>query len=379
MIRILLGSVSLDAEHGGGTAQRTRFLARYLARAGADCQVVTMEDGDLARDLRADGIPVYVTGFLKLPYHVPLLNPRRIDGLVGQADVLHLLGYWNLLSIALASSARRQRRPYLLSAAGEFAALDLRHPVKLAFHRLFGRQMIAGARGLIAITEREQAEIVGRFGLSPGRVLVLPNGVEPVSDERATDDRLPKQPFVLFMGRLAPIKGPDLLLEAFARVANRFTDVILVFAGPDGGLLHALERRRAELGLEDRVVYTGFVDERARNAAYQGACLLVVPSRDEAMSLVAIEAGAHATPVIVTDRCGFDEVQAIGGGRVVPASIEGLAGALADLLTAREELPAMGSALRTYVRERYTWPKLAGRLLQYCAENGFGENSDRLP
>lgn len=264
MIRILLGSVSLDAEHGGGTAQRTRFLARYLARAGADCQVVTMEDGDLAQDLRADGIPVYATGFLKLPYHVPLLNPRRIDGLVGQADVLHLLGYWNLLSIALASSARRQRRPYLLSAAGEFAALDLRHPVKLAFHRLFGRQMIAGARGLIAITEREQAEIVGRFGLSPGRVLVLPNGVEPVSDERATDDRLPKQPFVLFMGRLAPIKGPDLLLGAFARVANRFADVILVFAGPDGGLLHALERRRAELGLEDRVVFTGFVDERAK-------------------------------------------------------------------------------------------------------------------
>ncbi len=373
-MKILLGTLSLDAEHGGGTAQRTRFLARYLARAGRDCQVVTIEDGDLAGDLRADGIPVYASGFLKLPYHVPLLNLVRIDRLVGEADALHILGYWNLLSVALARSARRQGRPYLLSAAGEFAALQSGNPVKRAFHALFGRKMIAGALGLVAITEREKAQIVGRLGVAADRVLVLPNGVEPAKAERASDSRLPDRPFVLFMGRLASIKGPDLLLEAFARVAERFKDVSLVFAGPDWGLLHTLERRRAELGLEDRVIFTGFMGDSARQTAYQRALLLVVSSRDEAMSLVAIEAGALAKPVLVTDRCGIDEVEQ-HGGRVVPATVEGLAGGLVELLADREKLSVMGRELQAYVYSRYAWPALADRLVKYLRERGVKEHA----
>jgi glycosyltransferase involved in cell wall biosynthesis len=371
-MRILLSTLSLDAERGGGTAQRTRFLARHLTGAGASCQVVSMENGDLAAGLRNEGIPVYATGALRIPYHVPLLNMRALDRLVRDADVLHLLGYWNLLSVALAWLARRRGKPYVLSAAGEFAALHSGSHVKRAFHALFGSRMIAGASAIITITARERAQVIEWLGLPQQSVIVLPNGVEPVASDLTHDRRIPEAPFVLFMGRLAPIKGPDLLIEAFAAIAQRHKDVALVVAGPDGGLLDDLQKRRATLGLEKRVVFTGYLDEAARRDAYQRTLLLVVPSRDEAMSLVALEAGVLGRPVLLTERCGFDEAAEIGGGLTVPATVEGLRDGLDMLLSNRAALSDMGAKLQTHVVSHYSWPALSRQLLASLREMTTG-------
>ena len=363
-MRVLFSTISLDAERGGGTAQRTRFLARYLTRAGVSCQVVTMEDGDLTAGLRVEGVSVYCTGALRIPYHLPWLNMRALDRLTRDADVLHLLGYWNFLSVALAWLARRHAKPYVLSAAGEFAALHHGSPVKRVFHALFGSRMIAGAAAIITVTSRERAQVIEWFGLPHESVIVLPNGVEPASNGSASNGLLPgEQPFVLFMGRLAPIKGPDLLIEAFAEIAQRHPDVALVFAGPDGGLLGDLRARRGALGLDERVVFTGYLGEAARREAYNRSLLLVVPSRDEAMSLVALEAGALGRPVLLTDRCGFDEVAEVGGGLTVPASVGGLRDGLEALLADRAGLLEMGARLQTYVGLHYSWPALAQQLL----------------
>lgn len=367
-MKVLLGTLSLDAERGGGTAQRTRFLARYLTRAGASCQVIAMENGDLASELRNEGIPVYTTGVLRIPYHLPLLNIAALDRLVQGADVLHLLGYWNLLSVALAWLAHRRGKPYALSAAGEFAGIHSRSRVKHAFHALFGSRMIAGASAIITITPRERAQVIEWFGFPQQSVIVLPNGVEPLASNLTSDRRLPEAPFVLFMGRLAPIKGPDLLIEAFAAIAQRHKDVTLVVAGPDWGLLDDLQKRCAALGLEERIAFTGYLDEPARCEAYQRSLLLVVPSREEAMSLVALEAGVLGRPVLLTDRCGFDQVAAIGGGLVVPATVEGLRDGLDTLLSKRAALGEMGAKLQTYVRWHYSWAALARQLLASLRE-----------
>lgn len=362
-MKVLLSTLSLDAERGAGTAQRTRFLARYLARAGVTCQVVAMEGGDLARDLLSTGLQVYSTGYLKLPYHLPFPRLRRLDRFVREADVLHILGYWNLLSVTIAALARYRRRPYVLSAAGEFAALNSDSPVKQVFHAMLGKPMIAGAQAIVTVTERERDDVIERLHFPADRVFVVPNGVEAAGEEQEADPHLSRRPYILFMGRLATIKGPDLLLEAFAQIAPYYGDVDLVFAGPDGGMLDMLTRRAALLALTDRITFTGFLNERARRAVYQQALLLVVPSRDEAMSLVAIEAGSFGKPVVLTDRCGFDEVAEIGGGIVVPPSAGALASAIALMLAERDQLSAMGGRLRAFVDEHYTWPAIVQRLL----------------
>jgi glycosyltransferase involved in cell wall biosynthesis len=361
-MKVLLGTMSLDSLHGGGTAQRSRFLARYLARGGTACQIATIQDGDLARGLREEGIPVYATGFIKPRYHVPLLNPFRLRRMVRWADALHILGYWNLLSVTLGWLARRHGRPYLLSAAGEFAALDSGSWLKRVFHHLFGKNLIGGAYAVVTITELERQQLIARFGFDPRRVVAINNGVEPARGHATMDSRLPDGRFILFMGRLAHIKGPDLLVQAFATVTRHFPDIRLVFCGPDGGMLETLKRQCSALGLDDRIVFTGFVDSSARETAYRRAIVLVVPSRDEAMSLVALESGAVGTPVLLTDRCGFNDVEAVGGGRVISATVEGLENGLMEMLNSGERLQDMGRRLQSHVLAHYGWPAIADQL-----------------
>lgn len=360
----LLTTVSLDAQKGGGTAERTRRLAVHLASKGHQCEIATIEDGELAQKLRQCGVHVYATGFFRLRFTVPFINPFRLAQSVRRADVIHILGYWNLLSVATALLAVWLGKPYAFSAAGEFVGLNRPRPSARLFHFLLGKRVIRNASLLIGVTPLEQRQILERFQLPAGRVVVVPNGVEEhveiISDHIESD-----VPYVLFVGRLAEVKGPDLLVEAFADVAGEYPDLQLVVAGPDFGMRSSLEKFVTERQLGHRVVFTGHLGERERSSAYEQALFLAVPSRAEAMSLVALEAGVAGTPVLLTDQCGFDDVERIGGGLVVPATVEGLRSGLRTLLAERQSLAAKGKALQTYVRGKFTWPSIVDGLVSH--------------
>jgi glycosyltransferase involved in cell wall biosynthesis len=154
------------------------------------------------------------------------------------------------------------------------------------------------------------------------------------------------------MGRLNAIKGPDLLLDAFAAAA--LSGWTLVFAGPDGGLGAALAARARDAGLGARVKFLGWVGGQDKVAAYRAAELVVIPSRQEAMSLVALEAGACGKPVLMTDRCGFDAAAQAGGALAVPPDATALAIALRELVNAGG-LADMGARLQRLVLREYAW------------------------
>lgn len=314
--------------------------------------------------MRNEGIPVYVTGSVRLRVTLPFLAPARLWSMVRRADIVHILGYWNLLSVATAFCARLAGKPYLFSAAGEFAALASPRPAALWFHRLLGRRMIRQAAALIAITERERRQIIDQLGFDEGRVITVPNGVEGEESFADAGDFLPSGRFVLFVGRLAEIKGPDLLLSAFARVCERHPDIKLVLAGPDFGLGPQLRARASDPLLADRVIFPGFVNERDRAAAYRKAMFLVVPSRAEAMSLVAVEAGVSGIPVLVTDQCGLDEIREVGGGAVCAADVQAIAVGLEEMLSATD-LAERGRNWRRHVLENYTWTGITTQLLRH--------------
>ncbi len=117
-----------------------------------------------------------------------------------------------------------------------------------------------------------------------------------------------------------------------------------------------------------RVHFVGYLDGLAKASAYRAADVVVVPSRQEAMSIVALEAGACAKPVILTDRCGFDRVQALGAGIVVPAHADALAGAMYCLLGYPDQRDGMGAALLSLVKNEYTWNAAALRYIALFEE-----------
>jgi glycosyltransferase involved in cell wall biosynthesis len=128
-------------------------------------------------------------------------------------------------------------------------------------------------------------------------------------------------------------------------------------------MLVDLKRLAKKYNCQNRVYFIGYVEGDDKAHAYSEADLLAIPSRQEAMSIVVLEAGASATPVLITDQCGFDEVDSIGGGRVVPASVDGLAHGLLELLSNRKRLDRMGKNLNRYTLENFTWNTLVVKLL----------------
>jgi glycosyltransferase involved in cell wall biosynthesis len=124
----------------------------------------------------------------------------------------------------------------------------------------------------------------------------------------------------------------------------------------------ALRESAQQSGLEDRVHFVGYVGGREKVAAYRAATLLAIPSRMEAMSIVVLEGGAAGTPVLITDQCGFDILEQIGGGKVVAANADAIANGLAAMLSQPEKLACAGRKLQELVQKDFTWDVAAVKL-----------------
>ncbi|WP_043310822.1 glycosyltransferase [Pseudomonas sp. ML96] len=354
----------IDPSLGGGTAERTFQLAMALRRIGVGCTVLCTDQGlgDTRRtelaSVRLVAVPSLFQRFL-----LPAISGRRIAELVSEADIVHVTGHWSVLGARVCLAAQRLNKPYMYCPAGSLRLFGRSAWFKRLYNKLVGRRIVLGAARCVSVTELEREQF-HEYGVTDERILLLPNGVFPNSEIvpnpqgfRASHGLQGRQ-VLLFLGRLNPIKGPDLLLEAFASLAARYPLTTLVFAGADEELGEPLRAEVARLGLVERVLFIGFIAGQIKQDALAAADLLVVPSRREAMSLVALEAGLCGTPVLLTDQCGFDEVARVGAGAVVAAQALAIAAGIEQLLSTSDELPARGEKLRQLVLEHYTWDGL---------------------
>lgn len=363
---ILIVNYLLDPVTGGGTAERVFQLAREWARGGTAVCVLTMDEGVTpARRTALHDVSVVTLRTLNRRYHVPLPAPRLVRSLVHTADVVHLVGHWTAINLLAARAARRVGRPVVVSPAGALRVSGRSQRLKRLYNAVGGAANVRDAAAWIAVSTNELDDF-DAYGVDRSRVTVVPNGVEP--DAWAGGEALrfrqtlglpDAAPVVLYVGRLAWSKGPDLLLEAFASLPSSLHDHHLVMIGTDEGLLEPLRGSAQARGIAGRVHFPGYVGGTDKADAYGAASLLVIPSRQEAMSIVALEAGASGTPVLLTDRCGFDEVAAVDGGAVVPATAPALRDALTALLADPVGLRARGERLRAHIGARYTWARAA--------------------
>lgn len=365
-MRVLNVNVLLDPVTGGGTAERTFQMSRALARAGVECTILTTDIGLTAERIKQlDGVSIVALPCISKRFFVVKFSWLQLKALVTSVDVIHLMGHWSMLNVLVTLLARQTGTPYVICPAGELPLFGRSRWIKQLFNTLIGYRIVREAAGHIAVTP-DEIPAYAQYGVEAAQVTVIPNGINEadfcIDSPGQFADRfgLGDAPFILFMGRLNPIKGPDLLLEAFATIAHKHPEFHLVFAGPDGGLLDSLQKTTRERGLGDRVHFTGYVAGRDKAEAYRAADLLVIPSRQEAMSIVVLEAGVVGTPVLLTDQCGFDEVATVGGGQVVAATAHGLAIGLESLLNNRSALAGMGERLRNHVRQHFTWDVIVG-------------------
>ncbi len=353
----------VDPLFGGGTAERTFQMSRHLVRDGVSCTVLTL---DLGRpELRSDSLRpanLVVLPCLWQRFYVPRMKWKEVHKLVKAADIIHLMGHWSILNAFVYILIRIEQKPYVVCPAGSLPLFGRSKWLKRLYNTLIGRSIIRKASACIAITHSEFPSFQS-YGVPTARISVIPNGICIIDYNLELIHKgdllwLQDSPYILFMGRLNPIKGPDLLLRAFILVKDRLTQFHLVFAGPDGGMLSTLRELAEREGITDRVHFLGYVEGSVKTVIYHQAKLLVVPSRHEAMSIVALEAGVCGTLVMLTDQCGFADVQLVDPRLEVPASLEGIATGLVTLLECPETVDLINPKWKQFVKNHYSWDSI---------------------
>ena len=375
----------------GGVEELTRHLALTLVDAGDEVEVWTGLPDDRAPETVEvrDGIVVR-----RLPLPLPATNwssmlravttgPRTLFSLRRAADafrpdVLHVQCFGPNGAYATALS-RITGIPLVITLQGETVMDDTDIFEVSTVLRASLRAGIKRAAAVTACSAFTLADAEDRFGLAPGRGLVIPNGValeaEGAKDE-ASDPPAPfhpvpgdpDRPYILALGRVVEKKGFDLLLSAYAAMAadQRTADLVVAGSGP---ALEGLERMASELGVGDRVHFVGRLSRRDVASAMSGATVFVMPSRLEPFGIVVLEAWRAGVPVVATNRGGAPEFVDDGrtGVLVDPFDTQALAAALGGLLADDARRLAIGQAGHDRVRA-YDWPTVAQRYRTLYAE-----------
>jgi glycosyltransferase involved in cell wall biosynthesis len=361
--------MSLDPICGGGTAERTLQISRALAQAGVNCRVLTTDAKSIQEDFESFGnVEVIVLPCLFNRFYIPKFSIKSIRSIVAESDIIHLMNHWTLINAIVYLVIKQLAKPYVVCPAGALPIYGRSKLIKKLYNWIIGNKIIRNASGHVAIAMNE-IDHFKSYKVQPDKVSLIPNGINQkdfISDDAGifrSKYGINNHPFILFIGRLHSIKGPDLLLRAFSYVHEKFKKMHLVFAGPDNGMLKELKVMADTFELREYVHFIGYIGGVEKSRAYHAAELVVIPSRQEAMSIVVLEAGISGTPVLITDACGFDEVENIGGGRVVSATVEGLSEGLVEMLGAESNLESKGRKLKEYTFKNYTWDNVVKKYL----------------
>jgi glycosyltransferase involved in cell wall biosynthesis len=354
-------------EHGGPPV-KVRALAQGLARRGHRVTVLTPDWGISGRGggertsfgyrREENGVEaIYLS--TRLHYRTVTWNPaagRFCRERLSEFGVVHIYGLYDLLGPRVADACRSAGLPYVVEPIGMYVPIVRNVWLKRAYHEFLGRRMISGARAVVATSEQEAGALIAG-GVDRSRLVLRRNGIElpanfpPPSSFRDPYGIPADVKLVLFLGRLVSKKSPDLLLRAFARLSGDEPGkrARLVFAGPDEGTMtKELKEHAQQLGVRERVHFTGALFDEAKWAAYRDADVFVLPSQNENFGNAAAEAVAAGTPVIVTESCGIAELLADGAAVVVPHEEAALADALQRVLrdkALRERMREAGVAL----------------------------------
>ena len=382
----------------GGPIHSVAGLAEGLVRKGHRVTVFTTNanldedlDVEVDRPHDVDGVEVWYfrrEEWIKkwLPW-IPYLSksagflyaPAMAEALhaaVPDVDVVHTHQPFIYPTWAAARAARRHGKPLVYHQRGVFdpAHLDFRSFKKSIYLAAAEKPTMRRATTLVALTSAEEANYRALGISTPCRV--VPNGIEPEAyaggDAARANGRWrlpPEAPVVLFLGRLHPTKGADLLLDAFRIAADRIPRAVLVLAGPDEwGLEARIRDSVSAAGLADRVRFPGMVSGTDKLDLLARADLFALPSDAEGFSMAILEALVTRTAVLLSPGCHFPEAEAAGAGRVVRQTSGDFAEALIGLLSDPAGLAAMGERGRELVRSRYSWDRITDTMVAIYAE-----------
>jgi glycosyltransferase involved in cell wall biosynthesis len=348
----------------GGVVTAVIDMCEQTAQAGRRVTLVTCD--------AKDAPPAWQTGDDCTPRVVEvapskltaaLLSRQAADaftGLAEQSEVAHLHTPWELCNLQLASRLRRAAVPYVVSVHGmlDDYCMQQKSLKKRAFLALGGRRLFEHAAAIHFTAQGEMEQAV-RYIPGRERAAVVPLAMNLAPYESLPGPELAFNAFpqidrtarrILFLSRLHPKKGVDLLIRAAAAAQAKWPQFQLLLAGPgEDSYVAGLKALAVELGVSDRTHFLGMVQGEVKRSLYQASDVFVLPTHQENFGLVLPEALACGTPVVTTRGTDIWQELQQAGARIVDQQPAAIAAAIEGLLADPAEARQLGRRGREFV------------------------------
>lgn len=361
----------------GGPPRSAYNLSAALVNRGHEVTVFTTDAMDAESRVEIDmnpeildGIEVYrfrnvsnTLSWKNIPW-APRMGSKILVGL-DEFDVVHTHEYRSFHTLFAHWGSQLHGVPHVLQPRGSIPRHS-KSKLKAVFDIVAGTDIVRMANGVLASSriESNQFSDVVR-NLVASKVHHVPNAITEDEYRNLPEVGTFRQQFgiededalVLFLSRLHPRKGGDLLIKAVSNIRSKGRDISLAFVGPDEGDRQRLEQvAQDEIG-SGKTFFTGPLYDEEKLAAYVDADVFVLPSRNEYESFgnVVIEAMACGTPAVATDVCGVSEWIDHEGCRVVNPTAAALIEGIQALLDTSVPAPS----IREYVGQNFTWDRVA--------------------
>ncbi|MGC2186744.1 MAG: glycosyltransferase [Terriglobales bacterium] len=321
----------------GGPVEGIRQLGGTLASQGNQVEVASL-DSPSAPYLRRFPLHVYPLGPTRLKY---AFSPRLVPWLIANRnryDAVIVNGIWQFHSFGAWRGLHNTNTPYVVFTHGMLdpwfkRRYPLKHAKKLIYWPWAEYRVLRDAQAVLFTSEEERVLARESFRLYRCNEVVVNYGTaKPTGDARLEREeffgRYPElrgKKLVLFMGRIHPKKGCDLLIEAFVRVLAHDTAWHLVIAGPDQvGWQEKLSNLAARMGVTSAITWTGMICGALKWGALHAAEVFALPSHQENFGIVLAEALAAGTPALLSNKVNiWREIQSDGAGLVAEDTLQG--------------------------------------------------------
>lgn len=383
-----LGAVRFEL---GGVIRSVLDLCTVLAARGHEVTLLAGDGSDIPPAWPRAAAGERVPAGARLPAAVAvggtgaagLLNRSslaRAAKVLDTAGVLHLHGPWEPANLQLARLARRRGVPYVVTVHGMLDdwSMSQKPWKKRLFHALVGGRYLRGAARIHCTAGAELEQARQWFGRRSGAAAVIPYIVDlspyrslpgPDVARAAYPEAAAPEPKVLFLSRVHPKKGVEVLIRAAALLRDQGSPVRLLVAGPgEPRYLDRLRGMARDLGLEGSVTLLGLVTGVEKTSLYQAADVFVLPTSQENFGLVLVESLACGTPVITTRGTDIWQEMRDAGARVVAAEAGPMAAAIREVLSDRPSSRATGEQGRRWVFNHLDPDRIIGRYEAMYAE-----------
>jgi glycogen(starch) synthase len=378
LMKILMLTWEYPPRIVGGIARVVHDLSKRLIKDGHEVTVVTYRDSADVPEYENDkGVNVYrvdnymihpnnfIDWILQLNFNL-VSKATEIINKEGGFDVIHAHDW------LVANAAKALKNAYGIPVVATIHATEAGrnsgiHDDTQRYINDTEWMLTYEASEVIVNSNYMKNELQRLFGLPYEKINVIPNGINLsnfIGIERDYDFRrqyaMDNEKIILYVGRLVYEKGVQHLIAAMPKVLSNYHDAKLIIAGR-GGMMDELRQEANNLGLNDKIYFTGYLDSKQVQKMYKCADVAVFPSTYEPFGIVALEAMLAGVPTVVSDVGGLDEIvtHGVDGMKAYAGNANSIADSITALLYDHQLATNVAKKAKQKVKEQFNWEKIA--------------------